>query len=257
LPLAHDSVLIGLLRLQCRPDHTLSAAHKDFLNSITSQLALALALSIAFPQQVIEVQRSERRRLAYELHDSLAQEIGYLHLGLDRLADDERLKNTEWLQAELDRLRVAANDAYLEVRNNLALLQRPGETDLGQALENYIRSVSPQVSYQIEFHTSGSAALLEPLTTQHVLGLIQESLNNVQKHARAQRAQINLKWLPKCLHITVADDGVGFDLAAVPASGHYGLATLRERAQELRGEMQIKSAPGAGTTLQFEIPLKI
>ena len=256
LPLVHDSVLVGLLRLRCQPDQTLSAAHKDFLNSISSQLALALALSIARPHQVREAQRTERRRVAYELHDSLAQEIGYLHLGIDRLADDERLKNTEWLQTELDRLRDVASNAYLQVRNNLELLQKPGEADFVQAVESYIRSIESQVAYHIEFRTSGTAIPLEPSISRQVIGVIQEGLNNVHKHAHAQCVQIDLRWLPQRLNITVADDGVGFDLAAVPNSGHYGLAMLRERAQDLRGELQITSGIGTGTTLQFEIPLR-
>ena len=97
---------------------------------------------------------------------------------------------------------------------------------------------------------------LGPLTSRHILGLIQESLNNIQKHAQAQRVRLALLWHADRLDITVADDGTGFDLAAAQDNGHYGLTMLRERTQELRGEMRITSAPGAGTSLQFEIPLR-
>jgi signal transduction histidine kinase len=256
LPLVCESMLIGLLRLQCAPDQALSEKQIRFLNSIASHMALALALSIAFPRQVTEAQRMERRRLAYELHDSLAQQLSYLHLGLDRLAGDERLENTDWLQIEFDRLREVANESYLLVRNNLSLLQSEDTIDLVQTIESHIRSIEPLVPYTIEFRTRGTAVPLGPVTSRHIFGLIQEGLNNIQKHAQAHCAQIALQWYVNRLDILVTDDGLGFDLASTPDIGHYGLTTLQARTQELHGDMRITSAPGAGTSLQFEIPLK-
>jgi nitrate/nitrite-specific signal transduction histidine kinase len=256
LPLVYDRMLVGLLRLRCLPGQSLSDQQTQFLNTIAPHVALALALSIAFPRQVTEAQRSERRRLAYELHDSLAQQIGYLHLTLDRLADDERLADTEWLQHELDRLREVANESYLEIRNNLALLRDEETTDLTQTIEDYIQSIAPQIPFALEFDPSGTPVSLGPLACQHVLGLIQESLNNIQKHAGAQRVRLALLWHADRLDLTVTDDGAGFDPDSVQTNGHYGLTMLRERTRELHGEMQIKSAPGAGTSLQFEIPFR-
>jgi nitrate/nitrite-specific signal transduction histidine kinase len=255
LPLVCDTMLVGLLRLQCAPNQSVSDKQIQFLNSIASHLALALALSIAFPRQVTAAQRTERRQLAYELHDSLAQQIGYLHLGLDRLADDERLENAAWLQNELERLREVASDSYLQVRNNLTLLYDQGETDLVPTVESYIRSIEPHVPYKIEFRSSGTAMSLGPLATRRVFGLIQESLNNIQNHAQARQTCVALQWYASRLEITLADDGVGFDVTAAPTAGHYGLSILRERVQELHGEMSIKSVAGEGTTVQFEIPI--
>jgi two-component system nitrate/nitrite sensor histidine kinase NarX len=256
LPLVHDSILVGLLRLRCLAGRQLSPAQMQFLNALSPQVALALALSIAFPRQLTEAQRTERRRVAYELHDSLAQQIGYLHLSLDRLAEDERLENATWLRTELDRLREVANESYLEVRNNLALLHNESATDLNQTIADYVRSISPQVPFKIEFETSGTPSSLEPLSRQHVMGLIQESLNNIRKHAQACHVRLALLWRVDGLDVTVVDDGIGFDPDSTQTNGHYGLTMLRERIQELRGDMQIKTAPGAGTSLRFEIPLR-
>ncbi len=193
--------------------------------------------------------------MAYELHDSLAQQIGYLHLSLDRLADDERLAQVEGLQREVEQLREVANESYLEIRNNLALLRNQEATNLTQTIGDYVHSLAGQVPFEIEFDTGGTPGPLGPLSCQHVLGLIQESLNNIRKHAQAQRVRLALSWYADRLDITLADDGAGFDPDSVQNNGHYGLIMLRERTQELRGEMRITSAPGAGTTVQFEIPL--
>jgi nitrate/nitrite-specific signal transduction histidine kinase len=256
LPLVYDRMLVGLLRLRSVPGQSLPNQQMQFLNTIAPHVALALALSIAFPRQVTEAQRSERRRLAYELHDSLAQQIGYLHLTLDRLAEDERLEHADWLRTELDRLREVANESYLEIRNNLALLRDEEPMDLTQTIEDYVHSIAPHVPLALEFDSTGTPVSLGPLACQHILGLIQESLNNIQKHARAQRVCLALRWHADRLDITVADDGTGFDLATAQVNGHYGLSMLRERTQALRGEMQITSVPDAGTSLQFQIPLR-
>jgi nitrate/nitrite-specific signal transduction histidine kinase len=256
LPLVYDKMLVGLLRLECLPGQPLANRQLPFLNTIAPHVALALALSIAFPRQVTEVQRTERRRLAYELHDSLAQQIGFLHLTLDRLAEDERLENAAWLQTELDRLREVASESYLEIRNNLALLRDDESLDLTRAITDYIASIAPQTPFAIEFKTDGTPVSLGPQACQHVLGLIQESVNNIQKHAQARHVRVALLWRADGLDVTVSDDGVGFDVNSAQTNGHYGLTILQERIQELRGTMQIVSASDTGTALHFEIPLR-
>jgi signal transduction histidine kinase len=94
------------------------------------------------------------------------------------------------------------------------------------------------------------------LTCQHVYGLIHESLNNVRKHAHAHHVRLALRWYADRLDIAVTDDGVGFATGSVQNDGHYGLTMLQERIRELHGTVQITSAPGAGTSVQFEIPLR-
>jgi signal transduction histidine kinase len=255
LPLVHDTILVGLLRLRCFSGQQFSPAQIQFLNALSPQVALALALSIAFPRQLTEAQRAERRRLSYELHDSLAQQIGYLHLSLDRLASDERLAHRDGLQGEIERLREVADESYLQIRDNLNLLRKQDSTELVQMIDSYVRSIEEQVPFEIQFTVTGVSRPLGPITSQHVFSLIQESLNNVQKHAQAHVVQIVLAWYADQLDVTVTDDGVGFETASPPSIGRHGLTMLREHMQNLHGDMRIKSASGAGTTMQFDIPL--
>jgi signal transduction histidine kinase len=160
------------------------------------------------------------------------------------------------LRDELDRLREVANESYLEIRSNLALLHDEAATDLNQIVASYVSSITPEVPFALEFETSGTPSSLGPLTRQHILGLIQESMTNIQKHAQAQHVRLALLWRTDRLDVAVTDDGVGFDPEATPLNGHYGLIMLRERIQELHGDMQINAAPGAGTSVQFSIPFR-
>jgi signal transduction histidine kinase len=219
-------------------------------------MALALALSIAFPRQLSEAQQAERRRVVYDLHDSLAQQVGYLHLTLDRLASDERIATMDWLQSDLDRLREVADDSYLQIRTNLNLLRNRSSMDLCETIASYIGALRPKVSFEIEYRVTGNPISLAPLDSEHIFSLIPETLNNIQNHARAQHACVELAWYASQLEITVSDDGTGFNAAASPNPDHYGIRILRERIQELQGEMHITSAPTAGTCVKFEIPLR-
>jgi signal transduction histidine kinase len=85
--------------------------------------------------------------------------------------------------------------------------------------------------------------------------IIQESLNNVVKHSRAPRAQVELRFDPEMLTLCTSDSGVGFDLSARAGAHTMGLASMRERAESVGGRLTIESKPGAGTRVQAELPV--
>lgn len=260
LPLSYDNLLVGILRLRCQPGKSLTRDKIEFMEATSPEVALALALLLSYPRQITQVQTEaqmdERNRIAYELHNSLAQQIGYLHLSLDRLASDGPLLKSDETRDELEHLRLVAGDAYEQIRHTLALLRSEKLIDLSQAIADHSRYVARLANLQIDFTTVGEAYLLPPELCQHLFGLVRECLNNVEKHARAQHVQIGLSWSADSLCINVIDDGVGFDPSVPPPSGHYGLVLMRERAEALGGELTIDSSPAQGTRLNFRIPLR-
>jgi nitrate/nitrite-specific signal transduction histidine kinase len=198
--------------------------------------------------------RDERRQLSVTLHNSLAQQIGYLHLSLDRLADAaERLPLT--VVQELAGLRDVAGDAYHQIRDLLAGLRTPQFHNLGHLLDSRLQVFGRATGLKTHLEVRGEPRLLLPELNQQVFGLVHESLNNIQKHAGASRVEILLDWRETELVVEVADDGRGFDSAAAIADGHYGLAMLQEQTAELRGTLAIISVPGQGARLLFRIPL--
>jgi signal transduction histidine kinase len=259
-PLSYDGLLVGVRWLRCQPGQDLAPDQIEFLNATAPQIALALALSIVRRRQMAQTrdqaQLDERRRVAYELHDSLGQIISYLHLNLDRLAGDRRLLSIQDVQHDLERMRRAASDAYERVRSNLWILRSWETADLTRTIADYAQATAQNAGIEIDLVTEGQPALLSPEVSYQIFGLVREGLNNVVTHAHAQRAQIKLVWSSVGLSMTLIDDGVGFDPAAVSQVGHYGLAMMRERAQALHGELTISSAPGHGTRLMFEIPIQ-
>jgi signal transduction histidine kinase len=257
--LVYDNLLIGVLRMQFRADALIDQGQLHFLNAVAPRIALALAMSIAGPQQLMqakaEARSDERREVAHELHDSLAQHLSYLHLSLDRLSVEAEQVHDESLRQELGGLREIAAEAYHQVRDQLALLRARQNADLIQSLRYYTQVVSQRSRVRVSFVTRGEPVQLTDGLPSHVFGLVRESLNNVQRHARAYEAQVVLFWSEDLLIVAVTDDGVGFDPAAQFEPDHHGLTMLRERIASLHGQLHIHSAPHHGTRLFFYLPL--
>lgn len=93
-------------------------------------------------------------------------------------------------------------------------------------------------------------------TSQQVFSLVHEGLHNVQKHAGATAVTLQLEWSDTALTVRLSDNGRGFDLGTLPTNGHYGLEMLREMAADLGGQMRLTSTVGAGTQLEFRLPLR-
>lgn len=260
LPLIYDSVLVGALQLKRRPGHTFSKDQIDFMISLSPEIALAMALLIAQPRQMaqaqVDAQIKERRRITYDLHDSLAQQIGYLHLALDRLTGEGDIAGDAQLQAELEQMRVIAGDAYERIRTTLALLRTQENADLVRAIAEYAATVSRNAQLQIDVAPVGEPFPISPMLSQNIFNLVREGLNNVEKHARASRAQIDLIWSADNLHLILTDNGVGFDSSAPSPDGHYGLLMMSERVAEMRGEFRVESSPDQGTRLHFKFPFR-
>lgn len=258
VPLSYQKLLVGVLRLRCRPGRKIPPDQIEFMDSIASRMALALVISIAQPRKMeearAEAQLDERRRIAYELHDSLAQQLGYLHLSLDRLAGHERLVGIDEVRQELEFGRTAAKDAYEQTRGLLSILRSWDTVDLTQMIEEEARLVIQRTDLKIDVLPQGNPVPLSPIVCQQIFSLVREGLTNVERHAQARGVQIILHWSADGLSIDVRDDGIGFDPAAVP-QGHYGLIMIRERIRALDGEIGVESERGKGTRMTLWVPL--
>jgi signal transduction histidine kinase len=261
LPLSHDHVLVGVLRLRYQVGQTPIADQIEFITTLTPEIALALDRAIEDARQAQrmyrEAQIQERRRITHELHDSLAQQLFYLHLSLDQLAGDDTLLTNDTTQRKVESLRDVAADVYEQVRNNLSILRAWEQADLTEAISRLARVTAHNADLSIAIDVEGDSIWLSPHVCEDIYGVVREALNNVVKHARAQHVRLDLIWSAEHLSISLVDDGVGFDLARLPNEGHYGLALMREVLESLHGTFTLESSPGNGTRLQVRIPLQL
>lgn len=202
----------------------------------------------------------ERQRIGRELHDSLAQTLGYLHL---KLADVERRVATEsaaQLAPELADLKNAARGAYEEARQAIFGLRSMVSRSLGfvPTLTEYLHDWSRQTRIAVDLKVSADEGITPPPVVEvQLIGIIQEAMANIRKHAAATRVLVAIERDGEAARVSIRDDGQGFDplMVAGGAHGVFGIETMRERAEAVGGKFTIASRPGEGTLVEVELPL--
>jgi signal transduction histidine kinase len=261
LVLLHEQEQIGFLWLRLRAGRRGVTDQIGYLSTLAPEMAQALVLAIEDSRQAEQAYQEarfhERRRIAHELHDSLAQQVFYLHLNLDQLAEDETQITNAAARRKIESMRAVAADVYERVRHNLSILRTWEQVDLTEAVSELARVTAHNAEIAIDITVQGEPKWLSPHTCEHLYGVVREALNNVVKHARAQRVQLELHWSATHLSMHLVDDGIGFEPAQPAPEGHYGLALMREAVEALQGDMLLESAYGGGTTLRVTVPLRL
>ena len=205
-------------------------------------------------QRVVTAQELERRRLARELHDETGQALTSILLGLRGLED---VKDEESLRKTVAEVRELVRATLQDVRR-LAVELRPAALDdfgLVPALERLTENFAEQTGIAVAFVPNLPGGDRFPPEVETALyRLVQESLTNIVKHARAKEVSIVLQRKPESVSVIVEDDGVGFDPGRETGDG-IGLLGMRERVGLFGGRVVLESRPGAGTTVVAEVPL--
>jgi signal transduction histidine kinase len=201
----------------------------------------------------------ERQRIARDLHDSIAQTLGYLHLGL---AEAERRLGAAGepagVRAELAELRKVARDAYAEVREAIFGLRGMVSRSLGfiPTLTEYLHDWSRRTGIGVDLKVSGPDAAALPLIVEvQLIGIVQEAMTNIRKHAGARHVRVSVDRDPDVARVSIQDDGAGFD--PPPAGPSVGIETMRERAEAVGGKLMLASRRGHGTTVEVHLPLEV
>jgi signal transduction histidine kinase len=207
--------------------------------------------------KLIDLQEQTLRQVARDLHDEFGQILTAIGLLLTRA---ERMDADPELRRELNTAHGVVQETLQKVRDQSQMF-RPAVLDdfgLEQTIEWFTRQFSRQAGIPVGFHAEGGETGLSSEEAVHLYRIVQESLNNVARHARASRADVALRAGAEQLSVEIVDDGVGFEAEA--SVGHalregLGLIAMRERAEHLKGTLEIQSAPGHGTTVRVCVPL--
>jgi signal transduction histidine kinase len=205
-----------------------------------------------------ETLNDERMRIARDLHDSLEQDL----LGITM-----QLTATEKLLQQPGKAREALHLAAAMVRRSQAETHRAvwdlragggngaNGHDLIDNLRQAVAGLSPAAGPKVDVCVTGEPAPLPPAVENHLQRVALEAVTNAIKHAAATRIRITLDYSPTQITLQVSDNGHGFDPAALPPpnAGHFGLFGMRERADKLKGQLDIQSSPATGTTIRLTI----
>lgn len=208
--------------------------------------------------KIISAQEEERKRVARELHDEVAQSIASLMLQLAAIeASVPEGQDTEQQRHLAQQARIYADRTLAETRRMIQDLRPSTLDDMGlvAAVRWYANSRSQATGTQVRFSVSGEVPALESTMETAVFRIFQEAISNATRHAQAHNIEVTLSFSEQRLYAEVVDDGVGFDIPEARAKTGVGIVGMEERAELIGGHLSIHSSTGQGTRVSLEVHL--
>jgi signal transduction histidine kinase len=252
-------VLLAFDRLRDGPRFNMEDQRllEAFATSAATAVATAQSVARERHRQRLSAAEAERARWARDLHDETLQNLSALQI---RLSNARRVGRAEALTAAVEEAVEYLQAGIADLRALITDLRPAALDELGveaalQALaaRAQSRGIEVDASIDLDYEQGRAAARHIPELEVALYRIVQEALNNAAKHGQAARAVLEIHEDAGVVHVTVRDDGDGFDPANVQTTG-FGLLGMRERVQLLDGTLQIESAPGDGTTVRATLP---
>ncbi len=229
------------------------------LRKMAAQLRRAHEVMRYYIGSITRAQEDERLRLARDLHDHMIQSL----IALDQRQQmlKRYLQDSPAGAAALAELRTMTAQTIDDLRRVIRAMRPIYLEDFGlvPALEVLARDISAEAGIPVDFNCRGEPRRLPPDREMALYRIAQESLNNARWHSRASRITLDVIFEPAHVSLTVRDDGVGFRaprrVTDLSGSGHFGLIGMYERADLINAELDLQSAPGAGTVVALRAAL--
>jgi PAS domain S-box-containing protein len=271
IPLVARDELIGSLNLESGQPDAFSSEHVKIAGEVADPLAIAIQQARLFEwlstaherlqilsRRLVEVQETERRRIAHELHDEIGQTLTAVHINLQAL---QHPMDTTQLVPRLEESIDIVERALQQVRN-LSLDLRPSLLDdlgLVATLRWYVDRQAQLGGFGAKFTADPLEGQVPPELEATCFRVVQEALTNVLRHAGATEICVDLQRHEADLQLVIHDNGIGFDVEAVleraARGASLGLLGMQERVLLLGGQIDIQSAPGCGTEIRVCFPL--
>lgn len=274
MPLPGQDKVLGVLTISFKEVHHFSQEEKDFLVTLANQCAQALerARLYEIEQQAraeaeanqqrlaILAEMRERNRMAQELHDTVAQALGYLNLKIAATSSSLDQDGMDTAKANLQELKQVVAETYTDVREEIFNLRAKVMAGMHfmEVLERYIDKYRRFYNLEIQCVQEADPALFDfpPEVTTQLIRTIQEALINIRKHTRVQTATIRLGQENGTLCISIEDQGQGFDPDRTKAkTSSFGLQIMRERVESIGWHLEVATAPGQGTRIILHGPI--
>lgn len=243
-----------LLTLDFAGTRPLDQRDSGLLKSLASQGNVLITMM----RRMAETAWDERERTAQELHDGLAQNIAFINLQVRRLGEVLADDAPEAVREHLHRLSDATLDTYDELRttiDDLRLHPRDAEQPIA-FLHRVVDTFARRENIEVVIEAPDDLNLSEGVLA-HLTRIVQEALSNAVRHGAASRIEIAVNVVAGGdeIYMSICDNGAGFNVADTQISnGHYGMKTMRERAESLGGSVRVDSKVGSGTSIHVRLP---
>lgn len=261
VPLLRGEQPHGIVAVLMRARRAFSEEEIRLLTCLAQQVVTAIENARLYQQVRYLAALEERDRLAREMHDNLAQALGYLNLKAGIISDLLSSGATEQARTSLLEMKQIIREAYTDTREAIFNLRNTVSSgrDLMPMLREYLAEY--RVHYGLDTRLVVDDMTVIEFSTDVAVQLsriIQEGLTNIRKHARATRAWVHFDREGEQACIVVEDNGQGFDLTATPADdeAHFGLQIMRERAASVGGTVELDPQIGRGTRVVVHVPIQ-
>jgi two-component system, NarL family, nitrate/nitrite sensor histidine kinase NarX len=253
-----EGPVLGMLLAASDQPYEFHLRRQTILQTVAAQAALLVENERLVRSMEYKAVIQERTRLAREIHDGLAQTLAYLKLQAGQM-------QSYLAQGDLGRLSQVLKDnyqalaeAYLDTRQAIDNLRITPQDGFSAWLERILDEFAASTQIGTEIMIEPAAAVRAetiPLEIQaQLIRIVQESLSNVRKHARARQVTAALRQWHNDLVIEVRDDGLGFEAGDIPEISRHGLRGMRERAEMIGADFQVISQEHRGTTVRLVLP---
>lgn len=202
----------------------------------------------------VEIQEQTFQHISKEIHDNINLSLTLAKLNLNTLNTSDKEKADQKIQSSIELL--STSIAQLNDLSKSLDTDTINRHSLIMALEEERQRVNKTDCIYIDYEVYGSPVYMNNPAEIVIFRIIQESINNIIKHAKAKIAQLKLNYQQDHLLVSITDDGEGFDQTKLPQTGHAGLRNMENRVKLLGGTMQIESQPGKGSHFIFTIPFE-
>jgi signal transduction histidine kinase len=248
LPLVAGVRTIGLLAIETDAAGAYPPHVVERVQAVAAPAALRLEAALLFDEVRSLATNEERQRLAREIHDGVAQELVMVGYGIDNAlaalpeGADEAAKQLRALRSEVTRVITELRMSLFELRSEV---DRYG--GLAAAIAEYARTVGASAGLRVHLSLDESTARLPAAVEAELLRIAQEAITNARKHAGASNLWVTCAVDPPTAQIVVSDDGHG--MPEHREDGRFGLAIMAERAERIRGRLEIRPRQPHGTTV--------
>jgi len=259
LQIDYGVLAVGMLHIFVPIDEKITPEQTLLFNNTAADIAIVLNSAWQRKElQMIEIENAatnERQEIQRDLHDTLGQNLGFIHLKLDQIMSGRSGSSFVQIKSELGRLRDLANESYELVRNTLSILHKQNQHYLSDLFKAHAATVAERAQFAISIHEEGRPVLLPHNTVHQLFNSYKEALYNVEKHAHASEVKVTLQWAGADLKMKIEDNGCGFDELANPTEDHFGLRIMEDRITTLGGSFEVASRPMQGTQINFSLPV--
>ena len=229
-----------------RAQHKHRDAMEDLKNTVQKEILIAQ----------LEIKEKTLNTIAQEIHDNIGQVLSLAKLNLNKVLTTDATVDSEKINSTKELIGKAIQD----LRNLSKTLNTPyiGDHSLSQLLQPDIDLIDKMGDYKINLQLAGVERLHSSQNQLIIYRIIQEALNNIIKHAKGNQIDIILNYLPDSFHLTIKDNGVGFETSRLISSGKSGngsgIYNMQNRARLIGGDFSCESKPGVGTILKLILP---